>query len=349
MSDRDQFGAPRQPGQADHSSLSAKHLSQPAPPRDQAVADAASTIGQNAAPASIAPVSDAEATAVRPASIGSKPPLVANASADRHQQTQTPRKASTGSRAQNRSHRHDGERAETPIYAALDLGTNNCRLLVARPSRRGFVVMDSFSRIIRLGEGLTTTGALSDAAMARTIQALRICGAKMRRNGVDRARLVATQACRMASNGAQFVERVSRQTGLSLEVLSQESEAQLAVAGCATLLDRDSDMALVFDIGGGSSELVWLDLSGDGTGPSIGNRGALSEARMMAWTSLPVGVVTLAERFDGREVTPESFEAMVADVLKMLEPFEAKHQIAEKLKSGRLHFLGTSGTVTTVA
>ncbi|MEO1694661.1 MAG: Ppx/GppA phosphatase family protein [Pseudomonadota bacterium] len=241
------------------------------------------------------------------------------------------------------------DRDQPPIYGALDLGTNNCRLLVARPSRRGFVVLDSFSRIIRLGEGLGASGALSEAAMARTIQALRICASKMRRNAVSRARLVATQACRMASNGAEFVERVQRQTGLDLEVLSQENEARLAVAGCATLLDRNCDLALVFDIGGGSSELVWLDLSGRGDGPSIGSRGALSEARMVAWTSLPVGVVTLAERFDGRAVTPESFEAMVADVLGALEPFERQHGMRERIRNSRVHFLGTSGTVTTVA
>ncbi|MEM1307552.1 MAG: Ppx/GppA phosphatase family protein [Pseudomonadota bacterium] len=241
------------------------------------------------------------------------------------------------------------DRDQPPIYGALDLGTNNCRLLVARPSRRGFVVLDSFSRIIRLGEGLGASGALSEAAMARTIQALRICASKMRRNSVSRARLVATQACRMASNGAEFVERVQRQTGLELEVLSQENEARLAVAGCATLLDRDCDMALVFDIGGGSSELVWLDLSGRGDGPSIGTRGALSEARMVAWTSLPVGVVTLAERFDGRAVTPQSFEAMVADVLVALEPFERQYGMRERIRDSRVHFLGTSGTVTTVA
>jgi len=242
--------------------------------------------------------------------------------------------------------------ARTPLYGALDLGTNNCRLLVARPSRRGFVVVDSFSRIIRLGEGLTTSGRLSDAAMARTIQALRICAGKLRKHNVARKRLVATQACRMAENGETFIKTVKRETGLDLEVLSQESEAQLAVAGCATLLDRDCDMVLVFDIGGGSSELVWLDMCGRGGEPGlqpIGARGPLSEARMAAWTSLPVGVVTLAEQFNGRDVTAQSFEDMVAAVAEMLVPFEAQHGIGRRLASGNIHFLGTSGTVTTVA
>jgi len=239
---------------------------------------------------------------------------------------------------------------DAPVYAALDLGTNNCRLLVARPSRRGFVVVDSFSRIIRLGEGLGASGRLSDGAMRRTLEALRVCASKMQRNDVSRARLVATQACRMAANGEEFVDRVWRKLGLELEILSQETEAQLAVAGCATLLDRTCDMALVFDIGGGSSELVWLDLSGADEGVLIGDgQGALRQARVVAWTSLPVGVVTLAERFNGRDVTSDSFEAMVGDVLAQLEPFEAQHGVARRLKSGRVHFLGTSGTVTTVA
>ncbi|MGF1650377.1 MAG: Ppx/GppA phosphatase family protein [Hyphomicrobiaceae bacterium] len=237
-----------------------------------------------------------------------------------------------------------------PAYAALDLGTNNCRLLIARPTRRGIRVVDSFSRIIRLGEGLTLTGSLSEAAMSRTIDALKVCAAKINRHEVLRSRLVATQACRMAHNGEEFVARVRHVTGLELEILSRENEARLAVAGCASLLDADCDLALVFDIGGGSSELVWLDLKGMCDGAPIGGaRGHLRQARVIAWTSLSVGVVTLAERFGGRHVTPESFEAMVEDVLAMITPFEAEHRIAGRIEEGRVHFLGTSGTVTTVA
>lgn len=252
--------------------------------------------------------------------------------------------------------RPSDEMSVQPVYAALDLGTNNCRLLIARPSRRGFVVVDSFSRIIRLGEGLTQTGHLSDRAMKRTIDALRVCARKMMRYNVARARLVATQACRMADNGDAFIARVARETGLELEVLSQETEAQLAVAGCSTLLDRTCDMALVFDIGGGSSELVWLDLNrhqrsgkrADGAMHGSPDQAAHNSG-MLAWTSLPVGVVTLAERFNGHHVTSESFEAMVGDVLEMLREFEQTNQIGRRLGAGRVHFLGTSGTVTTVA
>jgi exopolyphosphatase/guanosine-5'-triphosphate,3'-diphosphate pyrophosphatase len=239
---------------------------------------------------------------------------------------------------------------ERPIYAALDLGTNNCRLLVARPSRRGFLVIDAFSRIIRLGEGVTASGRLSDAAMARTIEALRICGDKMQRRGVRRSRLIATEACRIAANGPEFIARVERDLGMRLEIVSRETEAKLAVAGCASLLDRKCQRALVFDIGGGSSELVWLDLS-QRDGRSVrGVHDRLDIQQCIAgWTSLPVGVVTLSERFGGRHVTPALFVEMVAHVRGLLAAFEDEHGIARQLSAHASHLLGTSGTVTTVA
>ena len=147
------------------------------------------------------------------------------------------------------------------VYGALDLGTNNCRLLVARPSRRGFLVIDAFSRIIKLGEGVSQSGVLSEAAIRRTIEALKVCSIKMARRGVTRSRLVATEACRIAKNGPEFVARVKHETGLSLEIIGRETEARLAVSGCASLIDKRSNYALIFDIGGGSSEFVWLNLA----------------------------------------------------------------------------------------
>jgi len=239
---------------------------------------------------------------------------------------------------------------DSRVYAALDLGTNNCRLLVARPSRRGFQVVDAFSRIIRLGEGVGTTGCLSEAAMSRTIDALKVCAAKMRRHNVVRSRLVATEACRVAKNGPEFISRVSRQLGLEIDILSREDEARLAVSGCATLLDDRSDLALVFDIGGGSSELVWLDLTRRRRSwrRSLGDRLDAMNC-IAAWTSLPVGVVTLAERYGGRQLTAAGFEAMVDTVLELLAPFEAKHCFKAQVERGRAHLLGTSGTVTTMA
>ncbi|KAB2850200.1 MAG: Ppx/GppA family phosphatase [Hyphomicrobiaceae bacterium] len=235
-------------------------------------------------------------------------------------------------------------------YGALDLGTNNCRLLVARPSRRGFVVMDAFSRIIRLGEGVSRTGVLSEAAMARTLEALNVCASKLARQKVDRSRLIATEACRVAENGAEFIERVRRQTGLKIEIVTRETEARLAVSGCASLIDANSDLALVFDIGGGSSELIWLDLAGHRVRPrrSLEDRLGVQSA-IAAWTSISVGVVTLAERFGGRHVSTGTFEAMVREVSGRLEEFELRHPFRERLKSSNAHLIGTSGTVTTVA
>ena len=247
-------------------------------------------------------------------------------------------------------HRPGNGHGASPVYGALDLGTNNCRLLVARASRRGFQVIDAFSRIIRLGEGVSQTGRLSEAAIERTIDALKVCADKMHRRNVRRARLIATEACRVAENGGDFVRRAHEETGLRIEVINRETEARLAVAGCASLLDRSCDWALVFDIGGGSTELIWVDLSrlGSSKMASLGERARIQGA-IAAWTSMPVGVVTLAERFGGRAVDENVFEAMVGDVLEKLGPFEAEHRFARYVALDRAHLLGTSGTVTTIA
>jgi exopolyphosphatase/guanosine-5'-triphosphate,3'-diphosphate pyrophosphatase len=229
-------------------------------------------------------------------------------------------------------------------YAALDLGTNNCRLLVARPTSDGFRVIDSFSRIVRLGEGLSQTGRLSEAAIARTIGALAICRDKMGLHGVRRARMIATEACRAAANGLQFLEQVRDRLGMQLEVVDRETEAHLAAAGCGALADRDARSIVLFDIGGGSSEIVWLSgeaKCGDGApGESTGQR-------IRAWESLRLGVVTLAEKFGGHEVSNETFEAMTACVFDQLTPFA--HRVAGEARCANFHLLGTSGTVTTIA
>jgi exopolyphosphatase/guanosine-5'-triphosphate,3'-diphosphate pyrophosphatase len=241
-------------------------------------------------------------------------------------------------------------RTAIPVYGALDLGTNNCRLLVARPSRRGFLVIDAFSRIIRLGEGVLRSGYLSEIAMSRTIDALKICSDKMRRRNVSRSRLIATEACRIALNSGEFIDRVRRDTGLAIEIVSRETEAKLAVSGCASLIDRNCDWALVFDIGGGSSELIWLDLTrlDRPWRRSIYDRIEV-QGCIAGWTSLPIGVVNLAERHGGREVGRENYEAMVADVMGALTDFEGAHRFRDRISNGCAHFLGTSGTVTTIA
>ena len=223
------------------------------------------------------------------------------------------------------------------VLAALDLGTNNCRLLVARPHRhhRSFRVIDAFSRIVRLGEGMGRTGHLSDAAIQRTLEALKVCSSKMRRRRVTRFRAVATEACRRAENGAAFLHRVEEETGIELEVISTSEEAGLALAGCGPLLDPAVPGALVFDIGGGSTELAWSQRRRDGKHTAV--------------SSIPIGVVTLAEKYGGDRYGEGVYDRMVGEVAAALAPYEAEHGIRHEAAAGRLQVLGTSGTVTTLA
>ncbi|TGS15083.1 Ppx/GppA family phosphatase [Mesorhizobium sp. M2E.F.Ca.ET.209.01.1.1] len=231
---------------------------------------------------------------------------------------------------------------ELPVFAALDLGTNNCRLLVAVPGRHGqFRVIDAFSRIVRLGEGLTASGRLGQAAMDRAVEALKVCGEKLRNRKIRKARLIATEACRSAANGVEFLDRVEREAGLKLEIIDRQTEARLAVSGCGSLVERDTQGVVLFDIGGGSSEIALIDLTGRRS-PRLANH-------IVSWTSLPVGVVSLAERFGGRTVTRDTFAAMVDDVASRLKAFDGRDRLAHVLASPNFHLLGTSGTVTTLA
>jgi exopolyphosphatase/guanosine-5'-triphosphate,3'-diphosphate pyrophosphatase len=237
-----------------------------------------------------------------------------------------------------------------PVYAALDLGTNNCRLLVARPTpgrRDGFRVIDSFSRIVRLGESLSRSGELGSAAVARTIDALEICRDKMRHRGVTRARLVATEACRSARNGAAFVAEVRDKTGLELEIVDRETDAHLAAAGSVSLADQSAESVLLFDIGGGSSEMVWLGRAGGAARADQRPIDAELRERVRFWVSLKLGVVTLAERFGGLEVSDAIFEAMIDHVTSELGGFILAASAARRCN--HFHLLGTSGTVTTIA
>ncbi|MCT2399026.1 Ppx/GppA phosphatase family protein [Novosphingobium mangrovi (ex Huang et al. 2023)] len=227
-------------------------------------------------------------------------------------------------------------------YAAIDLGTNNCRLLIARPSGEHFTVIDAFSRVVRLGEGLAQSGRLSDGAMERTLAALRVCADKLMRRNVFLARSVATEACRRAENGAEFIERVRRETGIALDIISAREEARLAVLGCHVLLEEGMGPAMIFDIGGGSTELVLIESTG-------------TVPRILDWQSVPWGVVSLTEscgteggtqdeRLERyrhmRNLVSESFAAFSRRIAPARE--SAGHE-------GPLRLLGTSGTVTTLA
>jgi exopolyphosphatase / guanosine-5'-triphosphate,3'-diphosphate pyrophosphatase len=247
-----------------------------------------------------------------------------------------PRKGRAGKGA-NRQRRGDSTGGAVAPYGALDLGTNNCRLLIARPSPHGLAVVDAFSRIVRLGEGLGTSGELSEAAMRRTIEALRVCSNKLKWHKVGPHRLIATEACRLASNGAEFISRVTEETGLVLEIIDRETEARLAASGAEPLIDGDAESAVIFDIGGGSTEVMWMQREGAGFA-------------LHAWTSLAAGVVTLSERLDGgRDVSLETFAAMRAHVKVLLQPFVDEVFVKTGGASVPSHLLGTSGTVTTIA
>jgi exopolyphosphatase/guanosine-5'-triphosphate,3'-diphosphate pyrophosphatase len=239
--------------------------------------------------------------------------------------------------------RSNWEFASDDLYAALDLGTNNCRLLIAQPTRPGqFRVVDAFSRIVRLGEGLGATGRLSQDAMDRAVEALRICASKLAGRDIRRMRLIATEACRAAENGELFLERVTAETGLKLEIINRETEARLAVSGCSSLVGREARSVVLFDIGGGSSEIAVIRIAD--------NRSSRLANHITHWTSLPVGVVTLSERHGGRDVTPDIFEAMIQEVEGMLARFDCPDlPVAQDGFPEDFHLIGTSGTVTTLA
>ena len=207
---------------------------------------------------------------------------------------------------------------------------------MAQPSQDGFDVVDAFSRIVRLGEGVSQSGTLSPGAMARTIGALRVCANKLKWWQVPRVRLIATQACRTAANGAEFIERVRDEVGLELEVIDRETEARLAVAGASPLIAPDARNVLVFDIGGGSTELMWISAAAGGH-------------KIDLWTSLPEGVVTIAETFGGVQVDEATFLAMRLHIRPMIEAFAAELELRFGHVPTPDHLLGTSGTVTTIS
>ncbi len=236
--------------------------------------------------------------------------------------------------------RGGGAGRDAPLYGALDLGTNNCRLLIARPTRDGFAVVDSFSRIVRLGEGLSRTGRLEAAAMDRAYDALALCAERIMRKGVEGRRLeaVATQACRAAENGEAFVERVRRGTGLKLRIIEPAEEARLSVEGCLNLFDPQAAAVLVVDVGGGSTEMSWVVRDG-------------AAMRTVAWMSVPLGVVTLAERHPEPEgAGPDWYEAMVRDMAEAIAAGDgAAHGVRSLFAGSDAHMVGTSGAITSLA
>lgn len=239
----------------------------------------------------------------------------------------------TGDRRRSSSRRN----SRRDVVAALDLGTNNCRLLIARPTAGGFSVVDGFSRVVRLGEQVGETGLLSEAAIERTVEALSVCAVKMERRQVGLKRCVATEAARQAQNCEEFLVRVKEKTGIDLEIISSREEAELTLNGCLPLLDERIPYGLVFDVGGGSAEIVWLKIEPD------------RQHGILGWVSLPIGVVSLTERNGGHDFSRKAYEDTVAEIEAMLAPFEQCHGIRARIQSGEAQMLGTAGTVTTIA
>ncbi len=239
-----------------------------------------------------------------------------------------------------------GAQTNGRIYAALDLGTNNCRLLVAsvpeavasrQTAAPSFTVFDSFSRIVRLGEGVNDTGVLSREAMDRTLSALKACQKKLAKYNISKSRYVATEACRRATNGAAFIEQVRNQMGLHIDIISSEEEARLAFLGCSSLLAEGQSRALVFDIGGGSTELMWVKVNADG------------KHIIEDWLSIGYGVMNLADKFGGSNFADMAFGDMVAVLTERMKPFDATNRISETIATSDVQLLSTSGTVTTLA
>ncbi len=229
------------------------------------------------------------------------------------------------------------------LFAGIDLGTNNCRMLLGAPAPQGFHVLDSYSRVVRLGEGLYESGMLSPIAMERAIAALQNCVQRVQRwAGQSHAveislRAIATEACRQAENGAAFIQAARAATGLNLEIISAREEVELALESCATLIAPTARRALLFDIGGGSTEIAWVRVQPREAPVLIG------------YVSLPIGVVTLSERCAASCYSDEGFSRVVDDIAALLRPFEAVHRIGEEIRHGAVQMLGTSGTITTLA
>jgi exopolyphosphatase/guanosine-5'-triphosphate,3'-diphosphate pyrophosphatase len=172
--------------------------------------------------------------------------------------------------------------------------------------------------------------------MDRAVGALGVCAEKLRRRNVSLSRSVATEACRRAKNGREFAERVYNETGIALDIIEPHEEARLAVLGCHKLLEPGDGPALIFDIGGGSTELVLVDQD-EGT------------PRIRAWWSAPWGVVSLTES-EGREALegPDRLKAYGRMRERARRSFANFATMLPENRKG-IRLLGTSGTVTTLA
>ncbi len=222
-----------------------------------------------------------------------------------------------------------------PNYAAIDLGTNACRLVIATPTPTSFRIVETFSKITRLGEGIIQNNQLSRAAIKRTVTALKICAGVINEYApIASSRYVATAACRRATNFQEFLDAVKKETGLNMEIISSKEEARLAVVGCVPLLNRNIKRTLVFDIGGGSTEVSLARISNSGN------------TFIEGLVSLPYGVVTISEAFPDKEMTSLAYDTIIERTHKLCQEFEDKYKLMDAIKNHEIQVIGTSGTVT---
>ncbi len=230
----------------------------------------------------------------------------------------------------------DSAKYQGDVFASIDLGTNNCRLMIAKPSENGFSIIDSFSRITRLGEGMVSDNLLSEKAMQRTIDVLKKCAEKIKKSRVSKSRYIATEACRRALNGADFIKQVFKETGLDFEIISPQEESKLSISGCIPLIKPDVKILLVFDIGGGSSEISISTIDDE--------RNIILEGT----TSIPMGVLTVSEGFTGNDISGRARDTITAKVNSAMKLFDEQYKITERLTNGSVQMIGTSGTVTSL-
>ena len=220
-------------------------------------------------------------------------------------------------------------------FAAIDLGTNSCRLVIASPTPASFRIVETFSKITRLGEGIINDNELSRTAMRRTINAQKVCAGVNEEYAPNyRYRFVATAACRRAKNCKEFLDLVKKETGLTIETISSKEESRLAVVGCIPLLNRNIRRALVFDIGGGSTEISLARVTNSG------------KTFIEGFVSLPYGVVTISEAFPSQDMTALAYDTIIERTHKLLKEFDEKYNIREAIKNQEIQIIGTSGTVT---
>lgn len=247
------------------------------------------------------------------------------------------------SRSRQSRPRRQGKRV--PLYAAIDLGTNNCRLLVARREGETFRVIDSYSQVVRLGEGLASSGRLSDAAMERAFASFVAIRKKLKHHGVAHIRCIATEACRKAENGPGFIKLARDKYGMSFKVIGAREEAKLAAIGCHDLLEPEANLVMVLDIGGGSTEIAFMDLNAleERTLPHL-----VKSTPIKAWGSFPLGVVTLTESFShlGEGL---AFKAMLEHALSTFRKWKVGKSYYDLMQANGAYMIGTSGTVTCLA